>query len=86
MNKFITTTLIAAGIALAAYSAAAAEIKIALDSPPDLNSSGSYVWANSFSKACFWSLSTSWGETLIISAAIEEFITLLERILTVNRV
>lgn len=51
MNKLISTTLLAAGMALAAYSATAAEIKIALDSPPDLKSSGSYVWANSFSKA-----------------------------------
>ena len=27
----------------------AAEVKIALDSPPNLEASGSYVWANTFS-------------------------------------
>lgn len=30
--------------------AASAQVKIALDSPPDLEGSGSYVWANTFAK------------------------------------
>ncbi len=33
---------------LALTGAVAAEVKIALDSPPDLEGSGSYVWANTF--------------------------------------
>ena len=51
MKKLIVTTLFAAGMAMAAFTATAAEIKIALDSPPDLKSSGSYVWAHSFAEA-----------------------------------
>jgi hypothetical protein len=31
-----------------ARAASAAEIKIALDSPPDLEKSGTYVWAKTF--------------------------------------
>lgn len=47
-----TATFIkAAGLAalLASGSAATAQIKIALDSPTDLDGSGSYVWAHAFS-------------------------------------
>ncbi|MBL3702896.1 C4-dicarboxylate ABC transporter substrate-binding protein [Sulfitobacter sp. BDSS02] len=40
-------TVMAAAMAFAAQ-AAQAEIKIALDSPPDLEGSGSYVWAHTF--------------------------------------
>ncbi|WP_417598800.1 TRAP transporter substrate-binding protein [Pararhodobacter oceanensis] len=45
-----TTFLKAAGLAalLASGSAASAQIKIALDSPADLATSGSYVWAHAF--------------------------------------
>jgi TRAP-type C4-dicarboxylate transport system substrate-binding protein len=43
------TLLQAATLAtLLAASGAAAQIKVALDSPPDLASSGSYVWVNAF--------------------------------------
>ena len=49
MKHFLLRTAAAAAIALSAH-AAAAQIKIALDSPPDLNSSGSYVWAHAFSE------------------------------------
>lgn len=43
------TLLQAAGLAtLLAAHGAAAQIKVALDSPPDLASSGSYVWVNAF--------------------------------------
>lgn len=48
LSKFLTGSLVAATLALGA-TAASAQIKIALDSPPDLNGSGSYVWANTFS-------------------------------------
>lgn len=42
--------LAALGLALVGLSAQAKEIKVALDTPPDLEKSGSYVWANAFSK------------------------------------
>lgn len=48
LSKFFTGSLVAATLALGT-TAASAEIKIALDSPPDLNGSGSYVWAHTFS-------------------------------------
>jgi len=48
LSKFFTDSLVAATLALGT-TAASAEIKIALDSPPDLNGSGSYVWAHTFS-------------------------------------
>ncbi len=47
-SKFFTGSLVAATLALGAGSATA-QVKIALDSPPDLNGSGSYVWAHTFS-------------------------------------
>ncbi len=45
-SKFLTGGLMAATLALA--GAASAQVKIALDSPPDLEGSGSYVWAHAF--------------------------------------
>ena len=36
--------------ALVMAGPAAAQIKVALDSPPDLESSGSYVWAHAFTE------------------------------------
>ena len=38
------------GAALVSAPAAMAQIKVALDSPPDLASSGSYVWAHTFAE------------------------------------
>ena len=49
MNHFRTLAL-GAALALGVAQTAAAEVKIALDSPPDLNRSGSYVWAHSFAE------------------------------------
>ena len=46
-RTFLKTTVMAAAMAFAAQ-ASQAEIKIALDSPPDLEGSGSYVWAHTF--------------------------------------
>lgn len=46
---FLKTTLAAAALALTT-GAAAAQVKIALDSPPDLEGSGSYVWAHTFAE------------------------------------
>jgi TRAP-type C4-dicarboxylate transport system substrate-binding protein len=48
-RTFLKTTLAAAALALAAQ-AAPAQVKIALDSPPDLEGSGSYVWAHTFAE------------------------------------
>lgn len=48
LSKFLTGGLVAATLALAGGTASA-QVKIALDSPPDLNGSGSYVWAHTFS-------------------------------------
>lgn len=45
-----TTTFLTAVALMALAGTAQAQIKIALDSPPDLNGSGSYVWANTFSE------------------------------------
>ena len=38
------------GAALAMATAATAQVKVSLDSPPDLEGSGSYVWAHTFSE------------------------------------
>jgi hypothetical protein len=46
-SKILGGALFAAALTLA--GAANAQIKIALDSPPDLEGSGSYVWAHTFS-------------------------------------
>lgn len=46
-RTFLKTTVMAAAMAFAAQ-AAQAQVKIALDSPPDLEGSGSYVWAHTF--------------------------------------
>lgn len=43
-------TLAAIGIAIACAGPVSAEVKIALDSPADLENSGSYVWAHTFSE------------------------------------
>jgi len=48
MNKLSITSLVAAGALLAAASVQAAEVKIALDSPPDMEKAGSYVWSHTF--------------------------------------
>ncbi len=40
----------ALGISLLGVSAASAQVKIALDSPPDLEKSGSYVWVHTFAE------------------------------------
>ncbi|QFT61157.1 C4-dicarboxylate-binding periplasmic protein precursor (plasmid) [Sulfitobacter sp. THAF37] len=44
MPKILSATLVAAALALPAT----AEVKIALDSPPDLEKSGTYMWAHTF--------------------------------------
>lgn len=44
--RFLYSAALAAGLAFA--GAASAQVKIALDSPPNLEASGSYVWANTF--------------------------------------
>ncbi|MDU9004351.1 TRAP transporter substrate-binding protein [Sedimentitalea todarodis] len=51
MNKrnVLKSTLLAAALALTAQTATA-QVKIALDSPPDLEGSGSYVWAHTFAE------------------------------------
>ncbi len=41
-------TILAAALAALLASPVAAEVKIALDSPPDLENAGSYVWAHTF--------------------------------------
>lgn len=46
----ISTLLKAAALAVLAASGASAQVKIALDSPADLNGSGSYVWAHIFAE------------------------------------
>ncbi len=48
--KKLTLSMVAAAV-LAFSATAQAEIKIALDSPPDLNKSGTYVWAHNFTEA-----------------------------------
>ncbi|MDK3017099.1 TRAP transporter substrate-binding protein [Pseudodonghicola flavimaris] len=47
-SKFLSGSLLAAAVALAG-GAASAQVKVALDSPADLEGSGSYVWAHTFS-------------------------------------
>ena len=46
-GKFIGGAVLAAALSLAGM--ATAQVKIALDSPPDMEGSGSYVWAHTFS-------------------------------------
>ena len=46
-NISLKAALLAAGLATAGF-AAQAEVKIALDTAPDLEGSGTYVWANTF--------------------------------------
>jgi TRAP-type C4-dicarboxylate transport system substrate-binding protein len=46
---FLKSTLLAAAFAFSAL-AASAQVKVALDSPPDLEGSGSYVWAHTFAE------------------------------------
>jgi len=48
LNHILGGTFIAASLALTA-GGACAQVKIALDSPADLEGSGSYVWAHAFS-------------------------------------
>jgi TRAP-type C4-dicarboxylate transport system substrate-binding protein len=48
-HSFLKTTFLAAAMALAAQ-AGFAQVKVALDSPPDLEGSGSYVWAHTFAE------------------------------------
>jgi len=47
LSNIFTGGLFAAALALAGGTASA-QVKIALDSPPDLDGSGSYVWAHAF--------------------------------------
>ncbi|WP_238937082.1 TRAP transporter substrate-binding protein [Sulfitobacter geojensis] len=47
--SLLKTTLLAAAMAVAAQ-AGFAEVKVALDSPADLEGSGSYVWAHTFAE------------------------------------
>lgn len=44
----IKSLLAAAGLTIALATSAQAQIKVALDSPPDLEGSGTYVWAHAF--------------------------------------
>ncbi|HEV7369451.1 TRAP transporter substrate-binding protein [Arenibaculum sp.] len=46
--KALELAVVAALAATFAAGPAAAQVKVALDSPPDLEGSGSYVWANAF--------------------------------------
>ncbi|SFQ69497.1 TRAP-type C4-dicarboxylate transport system, substrate-binding protein [Roseivivax halotolerans] len=46
----LTQILTASAVAVAFALPATAEVKIALDSPPDLEKSGTYVWAHTFSE------------------------------------
>ncbi|MEH6741310.1 MAG: C4-dicarboxylate ABC transporter substrate-binding protein, partial [Sulfitobacter sp.] len=48
-HSILKTTFLAAAMALAAQ-ASFAQVKVALDSPPDLEGSGSYVWAHTFAE------------------------------------
>ncbi len=50
MNIKKSLLSIAAAVALASTSGQAAEIKIALDSPPSMENAGSYVWAHTFAE------------------------------------
>lgn len=47
-TNFLQSAVLAASLVFA--GSASAQVKIALDSPPNLEASGSYVWANTFSK------------------------------------
>ena len=49
--NMIRTFILAAAVAVLPTGIFAQEIKIALDSPPDLERSGSYVWAHNFAEA-----------------------------------
>lgn len=48
-HTFLKTTLLAASLTLGA-TVGQAEVKVALDSPPNLEASGSYVWAHTFTE------------------------------------
>ena len=48
-RTFLKSTLLAATLAVAGH-AGQAQVKIALDSPADLENSGSYVWAHTFAE------------------------------------
>jgi TRAP-type transport system periplasmic protein len=48
MKKTLGLCLVLWGVLVLAGGAPAAEVKIALDSPPDLEKSGTYVWAKAF--------------------------------------
>jgi len=48
-RSFLKVTALAAAMALAA-GMGQAQVKVALDSPPDLDGSGSYVWAHTFAE------------------------------------
>lgn len=46
--KFMKTIALSTALLIGTATAAMCEVKIALDSPPDLQKSGSYVWAHAF--------------------------------------
>lgn len=48
-RTLLKTAFLAVAVAMAG-GAATAQVKVALDSPPDLEGSGSYVWANTFTE------------------------------------
>jgi TRAP-type transport system periplasmic protein len=50
MKNWFVSGLVAAGAMVAAASVQAAEVKIALDSPPDMQKAGSYVWSHTFAE------------------------------------
>jgi len=50
MNKWSLLSFAAAGALLTSLSVQAAEVKIALDSPPDMEKAGSYVWSHTFAE------------------------------------
>lgn len=49
LRKILKSTLLVAALAVSGQ-AVQAQVKIALDSPPDLENSGSYVWAHTFAE------------------------------------
>ncbi len=51
MKRSIRSFVLTAGAVLLLSSTVQAEVKVALDSPPDIAKSGSYVWAHTFSEA-----------------------------------
>lgn len=50
MNKWSFLSFAAAAALLTSLSVQAAEVKIALDSPPDMEKAGSYVWSHTFAE------------------------------------